>query len=284
MQLSQVKRVKSDYALDINKVNPPSELTRDFRIDVLLLPVEKLNPYELQARKEFDDEDIANLADTIKEHGIRNPLTVIASKEDNCFEIVSGERRWRAAKTLGMDRVPCIILENVESAQEIALIENIQRKDLHIIELLEGIEALIHNNPTLTKEELYFKLGISKAYFYKILNLAKLTKEVRQIALKSKIPMEKLINIAKAHSDIQLTLITQLTANNGDISVSRGATVQDSFNRAINKKAKVIELKIKENHLEIDTNLYILSRENKLEAIAMLKRIVEELEREQVNG
>lgn len=283
MQLSQVKKVESDYKLNINKVNPPSELTRDYRVDVLLLPIEKLQPYELQARKEFDDEEISNLADTIKDHGIRNPLTVIPSKQQsNCFEIVSGERRWRAAKFLGMERVPCIILEDVGSAQEIALIENIQRKDLHIIELLEGIEALISNHPDLTKEELYFKLGISKAYFYKILNLAKLNPEVRKIALKSKITMDKLINIAKAHSDIQLTLIAPL-ADNTNIPI-KGSTVQDSFARAMNKKAKVVELKMKENHLEMDTNLYILSKENKVDAIVLLKRVIEQLERDQVNG
>lgn len=284
MQLSQVKKVKSDYTLDMNKVNPPSELTRDFRVDVLLLPTEKLRPYELQARKEFDDEEIENLADTIKEHGIRNPLTVIPSKQqENCFEIVSGERRWRAAKFIGMERVPCIILEDAGSAQEIALIENIQRKDLHIIELLEGIEALINNRPDLTKEELYFKLGISKAHFYRILNLAKLTQEVRKIALKCKIPTEKLTNIAKAHSDVQLTLITQLADQDAVGSFYKGPTAQDSLSRAMNKKAKVVELKMKENHLEIDTNLYILSKENKLDAIVLLKRVIEELEKEQAN-
>ncbi len=104
-----------------------------------------LIPYAKQARKRFDDKQIAELAATIKENGIQNPLLVLASKsQPEKFEVVSGERRLRAAKLLGLTKVPCIVV-NEEKAEEIALIENMQRTDLHPVKVANAISSILYN-------------------------------------------------------------------------------------------------------------------------------------------
>lgn len=277
MQLNQVRSVKTDMKLNLNKTNPPSELTKDYRMDVVFIAVEQLEPYALQARKIFDQDELQNLSDTIKTHGIRNPLTVVSSSKDGTkYQIISGERRWLAAKMAGLTRVPCIINENHHVSQEIALIENIQRKDLSTIELLEGIEAFLNNNLHLPKEEVIAKLGMSKAHFYKILGLAPLTKEVRAFALKHQTPIDKLSYIAKASPDRQLELIGGIEAERKSISTDQ--TANDLLNRAMNKKAKVLEIKVKGNQIESDSNFYVLSEPNKQNIITLLKKFILELE------
>lgn len=112
--------------------------------DLYQIKVEFLIPFARQARKVFLQEDIDALAETIKEHGIRQPLTVIKSLEsEGKYEVVSGERRLRAAIQLGFSKVPCIVLQDASKANEIALIENLHRSDLHPIESAEAFQALI---------------------------------------------------------------------------------------------------------------------------------------------
>jgi ParB family chromosome partitioning protein len=83
--------------------------------EIIYLSVTQLHPYKKQARKIFENLEIESLAETIKEHGIRQPLTVLRVQGDTVhFEVVSGERRLRAAKKLGLEKVPCIIIENEE--------------------------------------------------------------------------------------------------------------------------------------------------------------------------
>jgi ParB family chromosome partitioning protein len=123
------------------------------------LSVDSLVPYEKQARYIFDEAEINQLATTIKEHGINNPLLVIVSKtHKEKFEVVSGERRLRAAKLLKMEKVPCIIIED-EKAEEVALIENIQRTDLHPVELGDALKSLLSEANWGSVSKLAEKLG-----------------------------------------------------------------------------------------------------------------------------
>ena len=280
MQLSAVRSVQTDKKLNIDKVNQPSELTRDKRLDVLFIDVEALKPYALQARKVFNEEEIIDLAGTIASHGIRNPLTVIRSTENpEYFEILSGERRWRAAKLIGLKQVPCIVNENIQNSQEIALIENIQRKDLTPIELLEGVESYINNNPNMQKEEAIRRLGMSKAHFYRILSLVGLTKDARKIAAEKQVSIEALVQISKAAPERQLEILEKGSTSAAD--KEKGAhdqSLNDVFTRAMSKKSKILEIKIKRDQIETDTNFYILSNSNKENVILLLKRFIAELE------
>ena len=109
---------------------------------VIYLSVEDIDPSPVQPRKTFDDGDLNELSQSIAEYGILNPLTV--RLRDNRYELVAGERRLRAAKLAGLYEVPCILLDvGLEDASLIALIENLQRRDLDFIEEANGLKQLI---------------------------------------------------------------------------------------------------------------------------------------------
>ncbi len=137
------------------------------------LRVIDVEPNKEQPRKNFDEESIEELANSIKEYGVIQPI--IVTKQDNYYKIVAGERRWRASKKAGLSEIPAIVREYDEQKNsEIALIENIQRQDLNPIEKAMAIKELLETYE-LTQQELANKLGMSRsriANTVRILNLA----------------------------------------------------------------------------------------------------------------
>ena len=132
---------------------------------------------EEQPRKYFDDEKIANLAQSIKEHGIIQPI--VLRKEDDYYTIVAGERRWRAAKSIGLKDIPAIVMElSSKQVLEISLIENIQREDLNPIEEAFAYKKLI-DEFNITQEELAAKLGKSRTTITNSMRLLNLDKTVQ---------------------------------------------------------------------------------------------------------
>ena len=108
------------------------------------IQTEKLVPFANQARVHFDEKELNELKSSIQAHGVIQPLQVIKSaNQDGYYEVVSGERRLRAANLLNMERVPCIIIKDTDKKQEIAIIENIQRCDLHPLELARAYADLL---------------------------------------------------------------------------------------------------------------------------------------------
>ena len=109
----------------------------------LLLPLQKIEPNRLQPRKSFNEEELAALADSIRQHGVIQPLTV-RLLDTGYYQIIAGERRWRAARMAGLREVPVVIIEaDDKKAMELALIENLQRADLTPIEEARGYQQLI---------------------------------------------------------------------------------------------------------------------------------------------
>jgi ParB family chromosome partitioning protein len=165
---------------------PPPELTRpaeaapvavDLRERVERVPVERLRPCPLQPRKDFSAEAIRELADSIKEQGIVQPLIVRARGEG--YELIAGERRWRAAQLLGLHDVPAIVREADDRAVlELALIENLQRENLNPIEEAQGYAQLI-GLFQLKQEEVAVKVGKNRATVANALRLLKLTPELQ---------------------------------------------------------------------------------------------------------
>ena len=137
------------------------------------LKITEVEPNRDQPRKNINQEDLEELADSIKTYGVIQPIVV--SKQDGYFSIVAGERRWRAAKLAGLEEIPAIIRENDEQTnKEIALIENIQREDLNPYEKALGIRNLM-DKYGLTQEEVSKKIGKSRSSVsntVRILNLA----------------------------------------------------------------------------------------------------------------
>ena len=146
------------------------------RGNILWLPAEDIAPNPVQPRKLFDEEGLEELSRSIKSYGILNPLTVRC--RGGKYELVAGERRLRAAKLAGLQEVPCILLDvNMEDAGLIALIENLQRRDLDFIEEALGLSRLIRMFG-LSQEEAARRIGKSQSAVANKLRLLKLPEDV----------------------------------------------------------------------------------------------------------
>lgn len=163
------------------------------------ISVDDLTPFHNQARMVFDEKEISALADSIKENGIRQPLTVLA--DGSKYEVVSGERRLRAAKLAGLAKVPCILVEDKTKIDSIALVENIHRKDLHPVELGVAYKNLLVKGIFKNQAELSEKIAVSKGQVSEYLKYGDLEESVRKYIIEHNIiSRDKLREILKAHS------------------------------------------------------------------------------------
>ena len=152
---------------------------------VLQVPIEDIIPNRFQPRLSFDDSSLSDLASSIKQHGIIQPL-VLRRKNDK-YEIVAGERRFKAAKMAGLISVPAVISNLDDNASaEVAIVENIQRKDLTSIEEARSYQALLDKG-YMTQEELARKMGLSQSAISNKLRLLTLDEAVQEAVLAEKI-------------------------------------------------------------------------------------------------
>lgn len=144
-----------------------------------LLRIAEVEPNREQPRKNFDDVTIDELADSIKENGVIQPIIVV--KGDGYYKIVAGERRWRAAKKAGLTKIPALIKDySEEKISEIALIENMQRENLNSVDEAFGIKTLI-DKYELKQEEVAKVLSKSRPYITNALRLLSLSKDVLEL-------------------------------------------------------------------------------------------------------
>lgn len=149
--------------------------------------VEDLRPNPLQPRQDFNQEAIAELARSIKEAGILQPLVVVP--EGNHYKIVVGERRWRAAQKIGLTKVPAIVRQLSEEEQiEASLVENLQRKDLNPIEIAHAYQKLI-KELKYTQEAVAEKVGKDRTSVANLIRLLKLPPEVQRMVAEGKMSM-----------------------------------------------------------------------------------------------
>lgn len=147
--------------------------------------ITQIEPNKSQPRKQFDEDALQELADSIKQYGVLEPL--IVTKKGKFYEIIAGERRWRAARLAGVKEVPVVIREYTDrEIMEISLIENIQREDLNPIEEALAYESLI-NEYSLTQEEVAEKVSKNRSTIANSLRLLKLCDEVRQMIIEDKL-------------------------------------------------------------------------------------------------
>ncbi|HEY5233276.1 MAG TPA: ParB/RepB/Spo0J family partition protein [Verrucomicrobiae bacterium] len=158
---------------------------QDNRERVLRVPLDKIRPSALQPRKQFSGESLRELADSIREQGIVQPLIVRA--RGDFFELIAGERRWRAAQLLNLPEVPVITREADDRAVlELALIENLQRENLNAIEEAHGYAQLAEQFQ-LTQEEIALKVGKSRAAVANSLRLIKLPDVIQKYVREERI-------------------------------------------------------------------------------------------------
>ena len=149
------------------------------------LKLRDVEPNREQPRKIFDEEALEELANSIKEYGVIQPI--IVTKKDNYYQIVAGERRWRAAKKAGLTEIPAIVREYDERKNsEIALIENIQRRDLNPIEKARGIKKLM-DDYSFTQQQIADKLGFSRSAIANTVRILNLDERVINLALEGKL-------------------------------------------------------------------------------------------------
>ena len=143
------------------------------------IDIDRILPNSHQPRKNFDEDALNELADSIREHGLVQPI-VVRPLEDGFFQLIAGERRWRASQRAGLIRLPAVIREAGEdSALELALIENLQREDLNPMEEAQAYERLI-SDFGLTQEEVARRVGKNRATIANMLRLLRLPPEVQQ--------------------------------------------------------------------------------------------------------
>lgn len=146
--------------------------------DILYVDINDIKPNTNQPRKTFDEEKLEDLAASIKEHGLIQPI-VLRSVEAG-YEIVAGERRWRAARKVGVKKIPCIVRElSDEENMLLSIIENMQREDLNPIEEAEGLNQMI-DTYGLTQDQVSKSVGKSRPYITNCLRLLKLPEAIRE--------------------------------------------------------------------------------------------------------
>lgn len=176
------------------------------------IPIESISPRNDQPRKKFDEQSLQELASSIKEHGILQPVLVRPVEDGH--EIIAGERRWRAAQVAGLSRVPVVIRDiSEQQAAEISLIENIQRDDLTVVEEARAYRRL-SDQFGYTQEVIAERIGKSRAYVANTLRILKLPDEILQMLEKGELNaghVRPLLSLASAKE--QIAAAREITAN-----------------------------------------------------------------------
>lgn len=147
------------------------------------VPIEFVAPNPRNPRRNFGDADLADLAQSIREHGVVQPVVVRPSAQDGRYEIIAGERRWRAAQRAGLTQIPVIVRDvNDRTALELAIIENVQRTDLNPIEEALGYQQLIDEH-NYTQADLGQVIGKSRSHVANTLRLLKLPDVIRDMLI-----------------------------------------------------------------------------------------------------
>ncbi|QUH19344.1 ParB/RepB/Spo0J family partition protein [Alkaliphilus sp. B6464] len=236
---------------DMISLNIVEEKINDEKIQIL--SIDKIYPNPNQPRKNFDEGSIEELANSIKAHGIIQPI--IVTEDAKGYMIIAGERRWRAAKSIELKEVPCIVKHyNQKQLLEVSLIENLQRQDLNVIEEAKAYQYLI-SQYKITQEQLSEALGKSRSYLANILRLLRLDKRVIDFIIEGKISGGHGRTILSIESnDNQYELAKKIISEG--LSVRQVEELVKELNNTSKKDNKIDKNKTKDVFLaEIEENL-----------------------------
>lgn len=178
---------------------------------IVSLRISEVEPNLAQPRKAFDEEQLLELAASVKEHGIIQPI-VVMKNEKGFYTIIAGERRWRAARMAGLKEVPVIIREfDEKTASEVALIENLQRENLNPMEEADGFRNLM-DTYGMTQEEVSEKIGKSRSAVANALRLLALKEPVRQLVRDGKLSAGHARTLLSAQDADQIALAERVIA------------------------------------------------------------------------
>lgn len=224
-----------DHSLDL----------KDARLEVLKVAPEdvEINPH--QPRKDFNEEELINLVNSIKKHGILQPLVVVKTSEGK-YELVAGERRLRAARNLGLGEVPVIVRQAGEIEKlELSLIENIQRQDLNPLEEANAYKKL-NEEFSLTQEEIAKRVGKKRSTIANVLRLLQLPSEIKKALAENKITMGHAKVILEAPDETsQLKIFYKILDSNLSVKESQREVKKinvKAHKRSVSEKeAKLLE-------------------------------------------
>jgi len=193
---------------------------------ILEIDCSAIKPSPVQPRMDFNEDEIQNLADSINIQGLLQPI-LVRRKESGDFEIISGERRFRALRRLGRDKIPCIVKQSLSDREmmEMALVENIQREDLNEIEKAVAYQQLI-GEYSYTHEELSAQIGKSRTTITNTLRLLTLPEEIQQMVRKNELSM--------GHARALLAI----EGNEQRIELAKRITAEDLPVRAVEKQVR----------------------------------------------
>ena len=245
-----------------------SLVVRDGEIVGRMIPLDQIMPNPEQPRKDMGD--VSSLAASIREQGVLEPLLV--NKEGRHYLIISGERRYHASHLAGLETVPCIV-KNLEKNEimEIALVENLQRKDLHPFEEADGLKSLLEEFH-YTHEHIARKIGKSRTSVTETLTLSNLVVEVRDAAREAGITAKTmLLGVARLETlEEQLEMIARIAQGAGREEVRQKGRKQD--------RAKPFVFKYRDPQKSFSFNLKFKKSEvEKVELIDALERILQDL-------
>jgi len=213
-----------------------NEATED-ESGIIELKINELEPNESQPRKHFDDEKLVQLSESIKQHGIIQPI--IVKKDNNRYTIIAGERRWRAAKLAGLSKVPVLIKDFTNrQVMEVALIENLQREDLNPIEEADAFMHLM-NEFNMTQEQIAETIGRSRPAIANALRLLGLVEDVKKYVVSGDLSSghaRTLVIIQDA--DLQLKTAEYIIANKLSVRETENYVKRLFQKKKENKKAE----------------------------------------------
>lgn len=245
---------------------------------VRYLPIHEITPNDNQPRKFFDPEKIDELASSILEHGLIQPI--IVREKDKGYEIVAGERRFRAAIKAGLKEVPTLVRDlDDEENMLLAIIENMQREDLNPIEEAEGLNQMIENFK-MTQEAVSKSVGKSRPYITNALRLLKLPEYIKDSILKGKLSQGHARALIGLDDDKQRKIFDEVIKKDLSVRETERLAKKDGKKKAPKKRAKnvdliTIEAELKE-HLGTKVNIIEQGKRGKIEIEYYSK---EELER-----
>lgn len=190
--LSESKKNREEKVRENEVSQPLNNISQDIltseKNKIVELPISILKPSIYQPRKNFDKESLEELSLSIKEHGLLEPLLVKKSDEDK-YEIICGERRYRACKLANLGKVPCLIRDDLgDNGYAVALIENIQREDLNPLEMAQAFNLMLEECK-LSQEDLAKTLGKSRSSIANIVRLNNLQEDVKKMILANQIDL-----------------------------------------------------------------------------------------------
>ncbi|CQR70030.1 putative chromosome-partitioning protein ParB [Sporomusa ovata DSM 2662] len=224
------------------------------------IAIQEIIPNPHQPRRDFDEEALAELAQSIKQHGIIQP--VVVRKTLTGYELVAGERRWRASKLVGLKQIPAVVREYTDAEMmEIALVENLQRQNLNIIEEAIAFRRLIEEFG-LTQEEVSQKIGRSRSMVANIVRLLNLQPEVQAFVSRGTLTMGQVRPLLVLESPEM-----QISAANQIIDEDLSARDAEELVRRLSSKRPTKTVEVKPEIIEEDNQFFMNEFEDRLKLI-----------------